>query len=456
MRMFFLLMVLALLPACDAPGPLKADRDAEDLFGPSEDNVVVVDAVLIVDAPMPFVDLRRTVAPGLAYTAAATALEGAEVTITGGGAVVAYRPDAAVPGRYRPADDAPAVAPETDYALRVVVGGTEVRAVTRTPARLRVAELVLLDAEFETVVRRLKLFGEAGEGVFEAPENQLEHTVGFLEVRLENDAGAASYQFGIYNLEEASPLLFDSEFVEEEGDLGRDETSPPLRLEDGTLFLSWDGIFYAGRYKVKVFAVDRNWFDLVRTDNVGAERGAGEAGQGFQRPLFNIENGIGLFGAAAVDSIGFFVRPEGAPPCSGCQCWGCGDRASWSGILDVDTGTGRLRFERDVGTGAACELSFEISGAVPIEPCGACAFGWEFELGRLTVYRDDRACDEAIELEGERLRLAQGGEIVAEGGEAPRYGLFIDEGGWGQIASGWSVVLPTGAQRQWLFGFVDE
>ena len=73
--------------------------------------------------------------------------------------------------------------------------------------------------------------------------------------------------------------------------------------------MPWEGINYAGRYKVKLFAVDQNWFDLVRTDNVHADRDVGEAGQGFQRPLFHIENGIGLFASAAVDSFGFVVFP---------------------------------------------------------------------------------------------------------------------------------------------------
>ena len=57
-------LLLLALAACPAPGPLKADRDPDDLFGPSEDNVVVIDAILIVDAPLPPIDLRRTAAPG--------------------------------------------------------------------------------------------------------------------------------------------------------------------------------------------------------------------------------------------------------------------------------------------------------------------------------------------------------------------------------------------------------
>ena len=282
-----------------------------------------------------------------------------------------YHSDPSTPGRYLPPEGAPLVAPNTTYELRVTSAHRKVRATTLTPPRLRIAEFVLLDDDLEEELRRLKLFDEFGDDVYQAPENQLEYTVGTLEVRLQLDGDAASYQFGVQNLENASPLLFDSDLLSDEDveELERLETSPLLRLDEAALYLPWQGIFFAGRHKVKLFAVDQNWFDLVRTDNVDADRGAGEAGQGFQRPLFNIENGIGLFASASVDSVGFFVRSEGAPPCSGCECWGCGDRSSWSGTIDTDTGNGRIRFERDVGTGATCELSYEIVGAVPVEPC---------------------------------------------------------------------------------------
>ncbi len=456
MHALLTLLAFIALMACDAPGPLKADRDPDDLFGPSEDHVVVVDAILMVDAPMPPIDLRRTAAPGTAYSREAAALADARVTVSSGDDVLDYRPDPATPGRYLPPDGAPAVAPDTAYELRVVdAEGPEVRATTLTPSRVRIAELVLMDEDLEQELRRLRLFDEGD--VYQAPENQIEYTVGVLEVRLQSAGAAASYQFGINNLENASSLLIESDFFDEEEDRERSETSPLLRLDGAALFLPWDGIFYAGRHKIKLFAVDRNWFDLVRTDNVDANRETGEAGQGFQRPLFHIENGIGLFASAAVDSFGFFVRRKGAPPCSGCECWGCGDRSSWSGILDTETGTGRLRFERDVGTGATCELSFEITGAVPIEPCATCAFAVEFELGALTVYRDEGACDEAKDLQGTRMRFAQGSEVVADEGGTPRFDLYAEaEGIWERVEEGWSFILTSASEQKWLFGFSDS
>ena len=130
-------------------------------------------------------------------------------------------------------------------------------------------------------------------------------------VRIQSKKQSVSHQFSMLNLERDSELLFNlfDDEEDEEDELKRRATSPLVRAQDGQIYMPWEGINYAGRHKVKLFAVDQNWFDLVRTDNVNADRGAGEAGQGFQRPLFHVENGIGLFASAAVDSFGFFVHP---------------------------------------------------------------------------------------------------------------------------------------------------
>ena len=312
MYRYLLLLALFSLLACKAPGPLAADRDPDELFGSSDADLIVVDAILIVDAPLPPVVLRRTVAPGHSYSAVATALEGASVSIQRGDAMFNYRPDPSRAGHYLPPDDAPVVEPNGLYELRVTTGdGLTVRAQTQTPARIRIDELRLLEDDLETELRRLRLFAEVGDAVYQAAENQLEYDKGVLIAQFQDDGPAVSYQVRLANLEHSSSLLFDDEWIEdlEDFELERVETSPLLSLASGEFYLPWAGIYYAGRYKVTLFAVDQNWFDLVRTDNVDAERGSGEAGQSFQRPLFHVENGIGLFASAAVDSFGFSVRP---------------------------------------------------------------------------------------------------------------------------------------------------
>ena len=330
MPVFLLLVTLLPLLSCDAPGPLAADRDPGELFGPGEEKLIVVDAVLIVDAPLPPVVLRRTEAPGVPYEAAATGLSGAEVLIRSGDALFEYGPDPDMAGRYLPPGDAPRVEPGRVYELQATSGDAPVvRARTLTPARVRIEELIWIDDDLETELQQLRLFSEIGDEVYGAGENQLEYTRGLLIVRL-GDAEAGFYQFATSNLESSSPYLFATDWIEEgdledeEGfELERGNTSPLFRAEESELYVPWDGIYHAGRYKVRLYAVDRNWYDLVRTDNIDSERGTGEAGQSFQRPLFHVENGIGLFASASADSFGFFVRPLGSPACSGCECWEC-------------------------------------------------------------------------------------------------------------------------------------
>ena len=135
MARYVLLLLLPLL-ACKAPGPLAADRDPDELFDSSEADLIVVDAILIVDAPLPPVVLRHTVAPGHAYSAATTALEGASVSIHRGDAVFNYRPDPSRAGHYRPPDDAPVVEPGRLYELRVTTGDDVSRCAPR-PRRQR-------------------------------------------------------------------------------------------------------------------------------------------------------------------------------------------------------------------------------------------------------------------------------------------------------------------------------
>ena len=306
-----LLLILSCISACDAPGPLKAERNAEDLFGPSENNTVVVEAGLIVGSPVPHINLSRTAAPDERYDRAAVTLSGARVSIVQGDAVFAYSDDPAQPGRYIPPADSPSVAPNAVYNLEVVLDNEPtVRATTTTPARMHIDHVALVDYDnVDRELRRLQLFSSGDP--YSAPENQLEYTAGALVVRIQSEKQSVSHQFSMLNLERDSELLFNlfDDEEDEEDELKRRATSPLIRAQDGQIYMPWDGINYAGRHKVKLFAVDQNWFDLVRTDNVNADRGAGEAGQGFQRPLFHVENGIGLFASAAVDSFGFFVHP---------------------------------------------------------------------------------------------------------------------------------------------------
>ncbi len=91
----------------------------------------------------------------------------------------------------------------------------------------------------------------------------------------------------------------------------RSGSSPALSGEEGYLRLPWFSIYYDGRHLYKVFAVDGNWFDLVRSipEGGGGIGFGGNLGDGVDPPIWHINGGIGLFGSAAVDSLGFFIAP---------------------------------------------------------------------------------------------------------------------------------------------------
>lgn len=306
--MRFLPFLLLCLAAC------SADRQPGSLFGSvEEDSDLVVDALLLVDQPLPELYVRRSLAADIAYDRGATGVADARVRILQGDRVFEYAPDAEEPGRYLPPPDPPRVEPRTEYQLEVEVGGQRLWGRTTTPDRLRVRRAVLIDWETGEVMRTLKSFAEAGDGVFEAPENQLLYLEGVLEIHLEA-AEAAGYQAGIFSLDESPEKVNEDldEFYDDDEDPSRNE-SPPLAVTEGVVRWPWFAVYYTGRSIVKVYALDQNWFDYARTNADQQQQGGnagGLAGDNFERPLFSVEGGLGLFGSASADSVGFVVVPR--------------------------------------------------------------------------------------------------------------------------------------------------
>jgi hypothetical protein len=299
-----------LLSAALLVGACSPERDAGELFGPSEAGLLVVDAQLIVGEPLPDLFLRRTAAPGERYDAAAQAVLDARVVVSGPTGEIGYSADPDSAGRYLPASD-DVVQPQTEYRLDVRVGDEVVTARTTTPGILRLREVVLLDEANLQELRRLVLFGEAPD-VFAEDANGVVYLDGLLEKRIDPVAGAAGYQLSLFSLDEDSDFVIDADFLEEDDyeDFERQGASPALDAENGRVRLPWFAVAFAGRHVWHTYALDRNWYDLARTDPDVGGGGFGElAGDSFQRPLFHVEGGIGLFGSAAVDSVGFVVRP---------------------------------------------------------------------------------------------------------------------------------------------------
>jgi hypothetical protein len=309
------LLLAALLTVTTGCTP---EREQGELFAPGDVGVLVVDTVLIVGRNHPTVKLSRTLAPDVPFTQEAAAVTGAEISITANGRTVLYGAYPEKPGYYGPLGPEAEIMPETEYLLEVATAQEErMTASTRTPARFAVDEWTLLDPSGNTEVRRLQTFAAAGDSVYFRPENQLAYAEGLLEARFApggpGNFAADGYQVALFSIDMDSDYVIDPPFFEEEDfeDLARMGSSPALIAESGRVRLPWFSIYYQGRHLYKVYALDRNWYDLVRsTPQTDAGLGfGGNIGDTSDRPIFHVDGGIGLFGSAAVDSVGFFVLP---------------------------------------------------------------------------------------------------------------------------------------------------
>jgi hypothetical protein len=300
------LLLLALVLASCA-----AERDAAELFGPSEADLVVVESVLIVDAPLPAVRVSRSVPPDRAPTDDDVESD-AVVIVRSPAGEFPYAESASLPGTYFPVSPE-VVRPETEYRLEVTTTrGEVVTARTITPPRLDVEAWVVLNDDL-TVNRTLRTYDEAGEAVYAAPENRLVYAKGLLEVRYA-PVESPALQLGLLSLDPESDFVIDPAFFEEEdfADLERANSSPALDASGGFVRLPWFSVFFEGRYVFRIFAIDENWYDFIRSDPELAAGGpgfGGNAGDAFERPIFHVNGGIGLFASAAADSVGFRIVP---------------------------------------------------------------------------------------------------------------------------------------------------
>ena len=309
MKYFVLMMgCLIALAGCKA-----AERSPSSFYGPNASDMLVIDALLIVDKPLPVLLISQTVTLDAAYDQRLKGVADAEAVITQGEQTFLYRADPELEGHYLSPANSPLVLPNTTYHLRVRSQGREATAQTLTPDRLDIGEIVLLDDETLEVIRVLKKYEDIT--VFSAPENQVPYQLGLLEMRFD-PLLADGYQIAMESLDHSSDFLVDSDLFDEY-DFDRYGSSPALEASDGNLRMPWFIIAFAGRHVLRVYAVDKNWFDLIRSvpeffqdEDGNAFQPGGLAGDNFERPLFHIDGGIGIFGSASADSVGFVVLPR--------------------------------------------------------------------------------------------------------------------------------------------------
>ena len=303
---------LIVIAFCLTMADCAAERKPGELFGPVEERHLVVDALLIVNHPLPDLFVHQTIPPGTIYTREGAAVTDAVVEVRQGSQTFRYRADPDSLGRYLPPENAPLVMPDTEYHLTVLSEGQDVSAATRTPERFHLREVVLLDEKSLEVKRGLKMFADGEDLVFTAPENQVIYQDGVLEARFQ-PMDVSGYQAGIFSLDPGSERVLEADFLDESdyAKLKRQESSPAFEAPNGLLRLPWFAVAFAGRHLIKIYALDKNWFDFVRSSPENDEGTFGNlAGDRFERPLFRVDGGIGLFGSAAMDSLGFVIHPK--------------------------------------------------------------------------------------------------------------------------------------------------
>jgi len=310
------LLVTAALTTMVATGCFE-EQGAGDLLAPSDEPIVVVDASLIVGWTFPTVLVSRTLSPDRAFSATDALIEDARVTIRSEhGDAHVYEPHPESAGLYRPVDTTTRVLERTTYTLEVVTpAGEVVTATTTTPPAIRVREWALLDVATGEVIRTMVGFDDVANPLeaFAAPANQLVHAEGVLEARFDRP-DVAAFQLAMWSLDPTSELVVDAGFLDENDldDFDRIETSPAFLAPEGRIRVPWLAFFFAGPYRLNLYAVDRNWYDLLRSMPALGESGiafGNPGGQSFEEPIFHVEGGIGLFGSASVDSVGVTIHP---------------------------------------------------------------------------------------------------------------------------------------------------
>ncbi|MCA9756405.1 MAG: DUF4249 family protein [Candidatus Eisenbacteria bacterium] len=300
----------------------STDRDPNELLVPEDVGVLTVDAVLTVSKQFPAIRISRTGAPGDPFNVADVLVQRdiADMRIRNddSSVIVKYTYDSqsnsgfwvpiASDSRYR-------VDPETRYELVVKTEAAEVlSATTITPPLLDVDDWVILDDAGEEVIRRFASYDDVNHPDEIYLANEIVYSTGLLEAQFQRP-DVPAFEVGIFSLDLGSDYVIDPDFFDEEDfdSLDRETSSPPIESEDGTLRLPWFAIFFEGRYSIKIYAMDQNWYDLARSAPGFGDGGVGfggQAGDDFERPIFHVEGGIGLFGSTSVDSIGFYVQPR--------------------------------------------------------------------------------------------------------------------------------------------------
>jgi hypothetical protein len=291
-----LLAVLGVVAGCDL---------AEEDFRPQ----LVVEGVLVAGESLPPIRLSQTAPLGATYSFEALAVEGAvvEVVRLAGevrpGRTYPYEESDARPGTYLPISP-DGVVPLARYrltirvpdALGLVPAGAVARAETTVPDTFRVVE-----PPRDTV--RYNPFGPVTELRVSPSAYPGRQAVYVFSIRaLEPEAfGLTPTYAALLDPEEAERVIEGTSPLLNEQNYGRNP--------DGTLTLEipWLAIAYYGPNELTASALDDALFDYLRSRSTQFAPRTLSPGE-IPEVLSNVENGVGVFGSAAQQTVRIFFR----------------------------------------------------------------------------------------------------------------------------------------------------
>lgn len=268
---------------------------------------IVIESYAYAGMPYPEILITRTLPANMAYAEADAAISQATVRLSKVGVngetmdAAEYTPSETRPGWYLPAGNDQIIQAETTYRFDIEIPGNKpIRAETTVPALIDfVSDLpaevpyqgekqleLVLNSPVQSAFSTYYLFNST------ALEPSMENLTPFYRAAVDGDDESDYTDYIVTN----SGLISENNFD---------------RNSDGTITFEypWIGVSFYGPNRLVAYSVDKNTYDLVRTQSVqlgGSNLSPGE----IPNVIYNVEGALGIFGSMSADTaFTSFTRP---------------------------------------------------------------------------------------------------------------------------------------------------
>lgn len=291
----FYLLTITLIAGCDI---LNQDSYHE---------YIVIESYAYAGSPYPDIKISITLPADAVYDKNEAAVKDATVRLArldeNGNPVdrVEYTSSETTPGTYYPLANGFIIEEGNTYRFDIEIPDRDpIRAQTTVPRQLHVVNDIPSEVVYQSENQLEIVLANPGQESFRtfylfsstALEPSEEELTPFYKATVENDEEIDYTEF----ISTDSGLISESNF-----DVNSDGTI--------TLTYPWIGVSFYGQNRIVTFSVDKNTYDLVRTQSVqlgGSNLSPGE----IPNLIYNVEGAIGVFGSMSADTVyTSFVRP---------------------------------------------------------------------------------------------------------------------------------------------------